>query len=47
MMRVAALLPVVQGVSVIAALHRWAIAQNVAGDPRGIGQLMPTGWSSS
>jgi hypothetical protein len=40
MTRVTALLPVVQGVSVYAALHRWAISQNVAGDPRSMGQLM-------
>jgi hypothetical protein len=40
MTRVTALLPVVQGVAVVAALHRWAVSQNVAGDPRALNQLM-------
>jgi hypothetical protein len=40
MMRLTALLPVVQGVAAYAALRRWALAQNLAGDPRPLNQLM-------
>ncbi len=40
MLRLTALLPVVQGVSVYAALRAWALSQNAAGDPRGLNQLM-------
>ena len=40
MMRLTALLPVVQGVTTYAALHKWAVAQNAAGDPRPLNQLM-------
>ncbi|HEY0948982.1 HNH endonuclease [Nocardioides sp.] len=40
MMRLGALLPVVQGVAVYAALHSWALARIAAGDPRSKGQLM-------
>ena len=40
MMRLGALLPVVQGVAVYAALKSWAEARIAAGDPRAKGQLM-------
>lgn len=40
MMRLTALLPVVQGVATYAALYRWAVAQQTAGDPRSLHQLM-------
>jgi hypothetical protein len=40
MMRLTALLPVVQGVTAYAALRSWAVAQNAAGDPRPLNQLM-------
>ena len=40
MMRLTALLPVVQGVTTYAALYKWAVAQNAAGDPRPLNQLM-------
>jgi len=40
MMRLTALLPVLQGVTTYAALHKWALAQNAAGDPRPLNQLM-------
>jgi hypothetical protein len=40
MMRLTGLLPVVQGVATYAVLHRWAVAQQAAGDPRSHNQLM-------
>jgi hypothetical protein len=40
MMRLGALLPVVQGVAAYAALNSWASTQIAAGDPRSKGQLM-------
>ena len=40
MMRLTALLPVVQGVAAYAALHAWALARIAAGDARSKGQLM-------
>ncbi|WP_296605098.1 HNH endonuclease [Nocardioides sp.] len=40
MMRLGALLPVVQGVAAYAALSSWASTQIAAGDPRSKGQLM-------
>jgi hypothetical protein len=40
MARLAALLPVAQGVAAYAALRREADARRAAGDPRGLGQLM-------
>jgi hypothetical protein len=40
MLRLTALLPVVQGVTVYAALRHWALARQAAGDPRALNQLM-------
>lgn len=40
MMRLTALLPVVQGVTTYAALRKWAVVQKAAGDPRPLNQLM-------
>jgi hypothetical protein len=40
MLRLTALLPVVQGVAVYASLRAWALSQDATGDPRGLNQLM-------
>jgi hypothetical protein len=40
MVRLTALLPVIQGVAVYATLHRWAKTAQAAGDPRPVNQLM-------